>query len=237
MERVVIVADLMSRDVVAVQPGTNLADAAQCMLRHHISGLPVLNESGHLVGVLTEGDLLRRPELGTSGRQANWLKAFLKPASLAAEYVHTHSRLVGDVMTMPPIFVRPETSLAKAAELMLQKGVKRLPVLQGDALVGVISRADMLNALAPKLVDENKDVCEEEILRAIEDALAKELWAPKAGLKVSVRGDVVRLEGCVFSEEERRAVRVLAENTPGVKQVVDLLELMDPRYRMANPAN
>ncbi|OYV54648.1 MAG: hypothetical protein B7Z71_13530, partial [Acidocella sp. 21-58-7] len=83
---------------------------------------------------------------------------------------------------------------------MLQKSVKRLPVLQGEILVGVISRVDMLNALAPRLIDENKDVCEEEILRSIEEALAKELWAPKAGLQVSVHGDVVRLEGCVFSQ-------------------------------------
>ena len=231
-----IVAELMSRDVVTVQPGTHLADAAQCMLRRHISGLPVLNDAGHLVGILSEGDLLRRPELGTNGRQAVWLKAFLQPASLAAEYVHTHSRLVGDVMTTPPIFVRPETSLAKAAELMLQKRIKRLPVLQGDTLVGVISRGDLLTALAPKLVDENQEVGEAEILGAIQAALAKELWAP-AGLNVTVTGSVVQLEGFIFSEEERRAVKVLAENTPGVRQVVDLLEMEDPRFRTARPAN
>ena len=231
-----IVAELMCRDIVTVQPESSIAEAAQSMLRHRVSGLPVIDKSGHLVGILTEGDLLRRPELGTEGRRAAWMKALINPASLAAEYVHTHSRHVSDVMSRNPVFVRPETSLAKAAELMQHKRVKRLPVLQGETLVGVISRFDLLTALAPKLIPATEEVGEQEIQETILAALARELWAPKSGLRVQVTGTAVYLEGMVYSEDERRAARVLAENTRGVNMVVDRLELTDSRFKLAPSA-
>jgi CBS domain-containing protein len=233
----VIVEDLMIRDIVAVQPDTSLADAAQAMLAHQIGGLPVLNDAGHLVGILTEGDLLRRPELGTSGRQANWLRGFVKSAALAAEYAHTNGRAVGDVMTRNPVFVRPETPLAKAAELMLQRRVKRLPVMHGEALVGMISRFDLLRALAPKLHHPSKDASDAEISAAIEQALSEQPWAPRSGLAIMVSANTVYVAGGIYSHEERRAILILASNIPGVKSVIDQMELVDARFRHAFPAD
>jgi CBS domain-containing protein len=232
-----IVSEVMTRDIVAVQPGTSLAEAAYWMVRHHVSGLPVLNDEGRLVGIVTEGDLLRRPELGTSTQQANWLRGFMKTASLAAEYAHTHGRYVGDVMTPNPVFVRPETSLLKAAELMLQKRVKRLPVLQDDALVGVISRFDLLIKLADKLVDRLEEVDDVEIEAAIAAAMKQEPWAPKTGVEIRVKGGIVKLEGRVFSEEEAHALRILVENTSGVIELQDCMEIAAPAPRMGQSAD
>src|ERR1700686_1435603 len=121
------VADLMTRNCISVLPNTTLADAARIMLANHVTGLPVLDTDGKLVGIVTEGDLLRRAELGTDGKPVNWLKAFLLPSSVAADYVATHSRHVSGVMTHNPVFVTPATELNEVAELMLRKHIKRLP--------------------------------------------------------------------------------------------------------------
>jgi CBS domain-containing protein len=227
-----IVAEVMTRDIIAVQPATSLGEAARWMVQHHVSGLPVLDDDGRLIGILTEGDLLRRPELGTSSRQASWLKGFMKTAAMAAEYAHTHGRRVGDVMTRNPVFVRPEASLTKATELMLQKRVKRLPVLQDDKLVGMLTRFDVLTTLAGKLTEQKMEVDDAEIAAAISAALAREPWAPKQGLVVSVAKGVVQMEGRVFSEEEAHALRVLVENTDGVAEVLDCLDIAEPAPRI-----
>ena len=148
-----IVADLMHKNVVSVLPETSLADAVRIMLAQRVSGLPVVSSAGRLVGVVTEGDLLRRAELGTEGRQVGWFKSFLMPGRAAEDYVATHGRHVSEVMTSEPIFVTPETPLAEVADIMRSKRVKRLPVLDYGALVGVVSRSDLLRALALKLIE------------------------------------------------------------------------------------
>lgn len=222
-----IVADVMNRDVVAVRPDTSLAEAARWMVQRHASGVPVLNDAGRLIGILTEGDLLRRPELGTSPRPSSRLKGLVQTSSLAAEYAHTHGRLVGDVMTPNPSFIRPDMSLAKAAELMLHKRVKRLPVLQEDALVGMLSRFDMLKALAALLPEGREESSDEEISTSIAAALQAEAWAP-SGIAISVSAGSVHLSGRVFTEEEARALRVLVRNTRGVAALVDALHVAEP---------
>jgi CBS domain-containing protein len=219
-----IVADVMTRDVIAVQPDTTLADAARIMVHRQISGLPVLDASGRLVGILSEGDLLRRPELGTCARQGNWLKGFNRTEALAAEYVHTHSRRVGDVMTPNPTFVRPDMPLAKATELMLARRVKRLPVLREDRLIGMISRFDMLSALAPRLSPCHEEIGDAEITAAITGALAREPWASRQGVTITVEDGMATLTGRVYAAAEARALRVLVENTPGVRKVEDAVE-------------
>jgi len=228
-----IVADVMSREVVAVRPETSLAEASAAMMRHLVSGLPVLDETGRLVGILSEGDLLRRPELGTCTRQGAWLKGFNRTEALAAEYIHTHSRRVGDVMTPNPTFVRPEMTLTKAIELMLAKRVKRLPVLSGECLVGIISRFDLLTALSARLTEETQEVSDDVITTALAEALAREPWAPRSGVTLSVADGVVTLRGHVFSSPEARALCVLAENTAGVRAINDELDVDDDAPRVA----
>ncbi|MGE4482142.1 CBS domain-containing protein [Acidocella sp.] len=230
------VSDVMTRNAISVQPQTSVVDAARIMLANHVSGLPVLDQAGALVGVVTEGDLLRRAEIGTEGEQAGWLKALLQPAAVAEDYVLTHSRHVSGVMTHSPIFVTPETELTEVAHTMLRKRIKRMPVLENQKLIGVVSRADLLKALTSKLIQTDENVSDDTILAYIKAEIEKAKWAPKSGLRVAVKDKVVTLEGTIFSDEERRAVNTIAENAPGVKEVKDELVFVDPGSGLAFPA-
>jgi CBS domain-containing protein len=230
------VADLMNQNAISVLPTTALADAARIMLANRVSGLPVTNESGALVGVVTEGDLLRRVELGTDGKPAGWLKTLFLPTTVASDYVMTHSRHVSGVMTHNPIFVTPETELEEVSELMKRKRIKRLPVLNHGKLVGVISRTDMLRVLARRLIETPEETTDAAIAAHIKSELEHAHWAPRSGIRVGVKDKIVNLEGTIFNDEERQAVIVIAENAPGVKQVRDKLVFVDPGSGLAFPA-
>ncbi|MCB5943154.1 CBS domain-containing protein [Acidocella sp. KAb 2-4] len=229
------VSELMSRNTISVLPGTTVADAARIMLSNRVTGLPVLDEKGALVGIVSEGDLLRRAEIGTDGKQAGWLRALLMPASVASDYVTTHARHVSGVMTHNPVFVTPDTPLDEVAQLMIRKHIKRLPVLDAGQLVGMISRSDLLRLLARKLIETPVETTDEAISAYIKAELDKARWAPKSGLRVSVQDKVVTLDGTIFSDEERQAVIVIAENAPGVKEVKDNLIFVDPGSGLAFP--
>jgi CBS domain-containing protein len=232
-----LVEDLMTVDPVIVNPDTTLADAARIMLDRHLSGLPVVDESGDLVGVITEGDLLRRPELGTQGKPASWLMAFVAPARMAEDYAHTHTRHVREAMTASVTTVTRGTELAVAAALMVRKHIKRLPVLSNGKLVGIISRSDLLGALALQLLkSDTRHPAPASIKQYIVDTMAHESWAPKSGIRIEVEGTTVTLEGVVFSDAERKAVHVIAENAPGVREVIDSLVYVDAGSGMAFPA-
>ncbi|MDD2794786.1 CBS domain-containing protein [Acidocella sp.] len=230
------VAELMNKNVVSVRPSTAVADAARIMLANRLTGLPVLDDAGKLVGIVSEGDLLRRAEIGTDGKQAGWLKTLLLPSTVAADYVATHARHVSGVMTHNPVFVTSDAELSEAADLMLRKHIKRLPVLDNGKLVGMISRTDLLRILARKLIETPENTSDEAISNYIRAELEHARWAPKSGIRVKVDAKKVTLEGTIFSDEERQAVVVIAENAPGVKEVEDKLLFVDPASGMAFPA-
>jgi CBS domain-containing protein len=140
--------DVMTRNVVSVKLDSSVFEAAQLMILNRISGLPVLDTAGKLVGVVTEGDLLRRAETGTEGRKPSWLEFFLGQGRLATDYVHTHGRKIRDVMTSDPETIVEETPLDEIVALMEHKRIKRLPVMRGDKMVGIVSRANLVQALA-----------------------------------------------------------------------------------------
>lgn len=222
------VAALMSKNTISVLPTTTIADVARIMLANRVTGLPVLDTEGRLVGVVSEGDLLRRAELGTEGKHPGWLKALLMPASAASDYVTTHSRHVSGVMTRDPVFVTPETELAEAVQLMLRKHIKRLPVLENGVLAGVISRTDLLRLLARKLIETSAETSDAAISDYIKSELDHALWAPKSGVRIEVKDKIVSLEGTIFSNEAHHGIMVIAENAPGVKSVTDHLTFIDP---------
>ncbi len=229
-----IVADLMNTDLVHVLPETTLADAARIMLARRLGGLLVLDKAGALVGIITDGDLLRRIELHTDDEHANWLETILRPGHLAADYVKAHGRHVADVMTAEPLTVAPQTTLAAAARLMQKRHIKRLPVLADGALVGIISRTEFLSALAGRLLRTAHTHPADAAIRAdIEATFTKESWAPKAGVRVSVHNAIVELEGIVMSDDERKAVNIIAANAAGVLGVKDDLVFVDPGSVMA----
>jgi CBS domain-containing protein len=230
-----IVADLMTTGLVTVLPETTLADTARIMLARHLGGLPVLDRAGALVGIVTDGDLLCRAELNTDDEHPGWLQTLLRPGHLAADYVKTHGRHVADVMTRDPLTVTAQTELADAADLMRKHHFKRLPVVDEQGrLTGMLGRTDLLAALAQRLIrTANIHPSDEAIRAAIEATFKAESWAPKAGVRVSVHNAVVELEGIVMSDEERKAVNVIAANAAGVVSVKDDMVFIDPGSGMA----
>ena len=213
-------AEVMTRSVLTVNREDSLRDAIQLMLQNRISGLPVVDEAGAPVGMLTEGDLLRRAETHTERQRPRWLEFLLGPDKLANEYIHTHSRRVKDVMTPKVIAVAPDAPLEDVVRLMERHHVKRIPVLDGGRVVGIISRANLLHILSAVAGDIPQSApSDEEIRTRLWSELGKVAWAPASLINIFVRDGVVHLSGTVSNGRECDALRVAAENIPGVKAV------------------
>jgi CBS domain-containing protein len=223
--------DIMTAPVIFVGPGATIAGAIELMLKSHISGLPVVDADRRLVGMLSEGDLLRRAELGTERHRPRWIEAFafLVPGRSADDYVHTHGRLVEEVMTRDPIAVEATTPVEDIVTLMERKRIKRMPVLSDGELVGIVTRADLLRALATRFAGEHPaDADDKRIREAIESEMTSQAWAPGTSVRIAVKDGVVELEGVILDDRLRDAIRVSAENTPGVKAVHDRLVYVEP---------
>ena len=221
-------SDVMSRNILSVGRDATIAEAIRLMLDNQISGLPVI-DAGRLVGILTEGDLLRRSETGTERHRPRWLEILMGPGRLAGEYVRTHGRKVEEIMTRDVVSVTPDTPLDEIVALMERRRVKRVPVLEGDAPVGIVSRADLLRALARTLDEEPVAVVgDDEIRERILAELAKVSWVPRDGLTITVGDGAVGLDGVILDEKEREALRVAVENVPGVRAVEDRLVWVEP---------
>jgi len=217
----------MTKDVITVTPRTTIEQAAKTMLQRHISGLPVVDKAGKLVGIVSEGDFLRRTEIGTGRRRPAWLQFLVGPGQAAADFVHERGRKVEDIMTRDPITVKEETPLEDLVRLMEKKGIKRLPVMNGSSLCGIVTRSNLLLAvatLAHEIPDPTAD--DDHIRDHILRAVAKTDWRP-VGFEVTVRNGVVHLHGIITTDEARRATIVTAENTAGVKKVHDHLCFVD----------
>jgi CBS domain-containing protein len=229
------VRDVMTRNVVSVKADDSILSAARLMLQNRISGLPVLDANGTLVGVVTEGDFLRRGELGTTKRRPRWVEFLLGPGKLAQEYVHQSGRKVFDVMTRNPHTVSEDDTLEAVVTQMERHRVKRLPVMRDGKLVGIVSRANLLHALA-SLARETKAPSGDDgaIRDRILEALAKQPWG--LAVNVVVKGGVAEIWGTIMDERERQACLVAVENVPGVKQVHDHLVWVEPMSGMAFPS-
>jgi CBS-domain-containing membrane protein len=221
-------SDVMTRNVISVAPDATVADAVGLMLDRGISGLFVVDSGGTLAGVVTEGDLLRRDELGTERRKSWWLRLLVSPGRQAADFTRTHGRKVADVMTPNVFSVNVDTSLEDIVGLMEAHRIKRVAVLRGDRMVGVVSRADLLRALSVAARGHGGTAPDDKAIRNhILDTLVKEIWAPKTTLNVTVLNGVVDLWGTISNDQERRALCVIAENTPGVTKVIDHLVFVE----------
>jgi CBS-domain-containing membrane protein len=223
------VADVMTRRVISVSPDASVEDAAKQMLERGISGLVVVDDKGDLAGVVTEGDLLRRDELGTERSRPWWLRLLVSPGRQALDFTRTHGRRVRDVMTETVVTIAADAPLEEVVELMEQHRIKRVPVTEGNRVVGVVSRADLLRALVVSSRNDAPPATDDRSLRqAVLDAVDKQSWTPMTTLNVTVADGVVDLWGTITNEDERRAICVLAENTPGVKRVNDHLVFVEP---------
>ncbi|MGZ3415245.1 MAG: CBS domain-containing protein [Isosphaeraceae bacterium] len=220
-------ADVMTRRVVSTRPDASIAEMAKLMLDNGISGLPVLDEHGDLVGIVTESDCLRRAETGTERKRPRWLEFLIGPGRLAKEYIHTHGRRVAEVMTQSPITITEETPLEEAVHLMESRRIKRLPVVRGAKVVGIVSRANLLHALASVASNiQSSSPTDTAIRDQLMTELAKQPWAPP--LNATVRDGVVDLWGVVLAPHQYEATIVAAENIPGVKSVRSHVAWVDP---------
>jgi CBS domain-containing protein len=223
-----IAADVMTRNVISVPPDATVADAVELMLGRGISGLLVVDASGMLAGIVTEGDLLRRDELGTQRRRSWWLRLIASPGRQAADFTRAHGRKVADVMTRDVLSVAADAPLTDIVALMEEHRVKRVPVLDGVRVVGVVSRADLLRALSVAARERHETVADDRTIREhILDTLAHESWAPRTTLNVTVVNSVADLWGTISNDQERRAICVMAENAPGVTKVIDHLVFVE----------
>jgi CBS domain-containing protein len=220
--------DIMTEYVFSVGPDDTISRAIRIMLQDHVSGLPVIDGNGRLVGMVTEGDFLRRAETATEPRRPSWLEFLRGPGAMADEYVHTHGRKVSEVMTTNPATVTEETPLEQIVALMEKRRIKRVPVVRGDKVVGIVSRANLLHALASVAGEvAPSKVGDQDIRERLLAELKKQKWAPLAALDISVRDGVVDLWGTITDERERQALIVAAENLAGVKRVNDNLAWVD----------
>jgi CBS domain-containing protein len=218
---------IMTRPVITVTPETTIVEAANIMLQRHVSGLPVVDTAGKLVGIISEGDFIRRSEIGTQRKRGRWLKLILGPGKAATDFVHEHGFKVAEIMTPEPLTITEDTALEEIVQLMEKNNVKRLPVIRGDKIVGIVSRANLLQAvasLARQIPDPTAD--DDHIRNRVIDEIEKNDWCP-FGLSVIVRDGIVHLSGVITEERSRQAAIVAAENVTGVKNVHDHLCWVD----------
>lgn len=216
--------DIMSAPVVSITPQTPVLEVAALLMEHHIGGVPVLDQ-GKVVGVVNEFELLRRSEIGTdhSTPRRSWWLQLLERDPRPGDYVKSHAQRASDLMTRQVVSVTEDAPVQKIASIFAARAVRRIVVLREQQLVGIITRADLVHALAQTPV--NRRVPRTQSDETIRVRLLTELenqpwWHPSLSV-VCVEDGIVQYRGVIENEDERQAARVAAENVPGVRGVED----------------
>jgi CBS domain-containing protein len=214
--------DVMVRDVVTVSPDTDIEEAIKLLVAHDISALPVVDGQANLVGIISEADLIHRPEIGAERRRPWWLEALTPAATLADEFAKAHGKKVGEMMTRDVVSSREDTPLSEIAALLEHKRIKRVPITRDGKLVGVVSRANLIQALASVVGDlEEGQTTDRKIRDDLLNKLKQQSWTDFGARNVIVYRGEVHLWGLVSSDSERKALIALAESVPGVTRVAD----------------
>ena len=226
--------DVMTRHVITIAPDASVLEALRLMLQYNISGLPVVDCSGSVLGIVTEGDFLRRAEIGTERKRPRWLEFLFGSGPLARDYVRSHARRVHEVMTHDVETVTEEAQLGDIVTLMEKYRIKRVPVVRDGRVVGIVSRANLLRALAGVAAEIPPSPQSDEAIReGVLAELERQSWAPRNLIDVIVRNRVVELWGTVVEPDQRNAARVAAETVPGVKAVKSHIVWIEPMSGMA----
>jgi CBS domain-containing protein len=213
------VADIMARDVVSVPPDASVREIASLMLERRISGVPVVDAERQVLGVVSEGDLIRRPEIETDRAGRGWLSIFVSDEERARDFVKSHGRRAREVMTQPAVCVAPQTPLDEAVRIMERHHIKRLPVIEHGKLVGLMTRADLVRAMLERPHVPSPAQSDQELRQRVEALLQSEDWAGGAYINVVVEAGVVQLWGTVKSTAQREAILVAVSGMDGVKDV------------------
>lgn len=212
-------AEIMTKDVISVGPETPVRDIAAMMLERRISGVPVVDAGGRVLGIVSEGDLIRRPELETDRARTGWLGLFLSEEDRARDFVKSHGRVAREVMTKPATCVGPETPLDEVVRLMERLRVKRLPVVKNGKLAGLVTRTDLLRAMVSRQTAAPVASSDQQVRDRINAMLRHEDWATSAFVNVQVESGVAHLWGTVESAAQREALILAVRGVPGVNDV------------------
>lgn len=211
--------DVMVSPVITVKPQSMVRDVAKLLLEKRISAVPVVDESGNILGIVSEGDFLRRVETETERHYSWWLRLLAGDERLATEYSKSHARKVSDVMSRYVVTAPPDASLSEIALLMEKNCIKRIPIVADGKIVGIVSRANLIQALVSAPIQLKIAPADENIRNRLLAHLDEQPWAHTRRLNVTVNKGVVDVWGITFSESERDAIRIAAENIPGVQAV------------------
>jgi CBS domain-containing protein len=216
-------SDVMVTDVVTAKPDSSVYDVAELLLTNRISAVPIVDDAGKLLGMVSEGDLLRRGEADTGHERSWWLKLLMGRELLAAEYLKEHSRRVRDVMTRGIVSAEPDTPVADIATLLERYRIKRVPIVRDGKVVGIVSRANLIQALATlrTKATQPQSVADTELREKVVSRLKSEPWVRPSLVNVTVTDGTVDLWGIVGSSVQKHALRAAVEIIPGVKAVND----------------
>lgn len=217
-------SDIMTKSVRTVAPDARVREIARLLLRHRISAVPVVDAKRRVIGIVSESDLMRRPEAGAATRRSWWLDLLTAPNDAARDYAKTHGLRARDVMAKPVVSVAPTAALADVVDAMERARVKRVPVISGGRLVGIVSRHDVLRAVA-RTGGGRRKTSDGVIAELLRKRIRGSGWALEALINITVAKGVVQLGGLVPDEDRRRALRIMAERVPGVRLVKDQLQV------------
>lgn len=220
--------DVMTGSVATVMPDTPVEEIARRMLERRVSGLPVVEANGTLVGIVSEGDLLRRAEPTADHRLAGWLELMSAPADRILSHLQGRGRVASEVMSSPVWTVDERAPLGEIAELLERRRIKRVPVLKNGAMIGIVSRADLLHGLATQQARRRVRLHDRKLRESITERLRLKIGMPDDALNVTVADGVVHLWGSVRSQQELEAARLFAESLPGVRAVRNHMRVLPP---------
>ena len=219
--------DVMTKDMVKVGPDATVGDIAALLVQHRIGAVPVVSNTQQLIGIVSQTDLVHRSETGTEKKRKWWLELFVDPDAMAREYVKSHGHKAQDVMTRLVVSVSENASLAEVADVLDTHRIRQVPVVSEGRLVGMISRADLVRALAEASITAPATRPDNGALqKAIWDEIKSQPWLKSAFVNLAVRDGVVELWGAVESDEQHRALKVLVEGVSGVEKVEDNVTLL-----------
>jgi CBS domain-containing protein len=224
--------DVMSTNVIAVTPETGVQDIARTLLDNGISGVPVIDDKGRLVGMVTEDDLLRRPELGTEHRRSWWLSMLLTHESKTAEYIKTHGRCATHVMTHDVVAVDEDATLEQIADTLQKHRISRVPVMRDGKVVGVVARSDLIHGLLARQTGHVPSDDDDQMKSLFRDELGKANIEANL-LNYVVCGGVIHVWGVVMSPPEITAIRIAARSTPGIQDICMHVQALGPELQRA----
>ena len=225
--------DIMTTDIVTIAPSLRVEEIARLLLSRNISGVPVVDDRDRLIGLVSEGDLLRRTEGGTERQRSWWLSLLASPEERARDYIKTHGRTAEQVMTREVVTVTADTPVGEIAQILERRRIKRVPVVEDGRIVGIVSRANLLHGLATykDRISVTPSPDDRSIRAEVQALVAKADWISHGSLTVLVADGAVELWGWVDSEDERKALMIAVGEMDGVKRVVDHLGSVPPYLR------